>query len=288
MPNKKGYKWYNNGLIEKCFDKCPDGWVSGRLPMVEEKKLHYKNNGTHNITKEKRQEINKKISLTKQNKTKEEKEIYSKHVSDSRKEKGLGKTPWNKGKSGLQVAWNKGLKLGASWNKGLKMSDDFCFNVSQALKGRVPWNKGKHTGEWSEEQKKVILEKQYITKSNNNSFNISNVEEQYYLYLIDKYGVDNVLRQYKDDRYPFLCDFYIKSEDLFIELNLHWTHGGHLFTNSDVDKVQLNTWKERALKSDFYKNAIETWTIRDVLKYNTAKENKLNYLVFYFEDDLYE
>ena len=30
----------------------------------------------------------------------------------------------------------------------------------------------------------------------------------------------------KYDRYPFACDFYISSLDLFIECNYHWTHGG--------------------------------------------------------------
>ena len=41
-------------------------------------------------------------------------------------------TPWNKGKKGLQVAWNKGKKF--SMESRMKMS------LSQ--KGKVPWNKG--------------------------------------------------------------------------------------------------------------------------------------------------
>ena len=49
------------------------------------------------------------ISKTKQNKTEEEKLLYSQHISEARKGKGLGITPWNKGTKGLQVAWNKGI-----------------------------------------------------------------------------------------------------------------------------------------------------------------------------------
>ena len=49
------------------------------------------------------------ISKTKQNKTEEEKLLYSKHISEARKGKGVGITPWNKGTKGLQVAWNKGI-----------------------------------------------------------------------------------------------------------------------------------------------------------------------------------
>lgn len=49
------------------------------------------------------------ISKTKQNKTEEEKLLYSKHISEARKGKGTGTVPWNKGTKGLQVAWNKGI-----------------------------------------------------------------------------------------------------------------------------------------------------------------------------------
>ena len=37
---------------------------------------------------------------------------------------------------------------------------------------------------------------------------------------------DDIIRQYYDkDRYPFNCDFYIKSKDLFIEYQGHPSHG---------------------------------------------------------------
>lgn len=49
------------------------------------------------------------ISKTKQNKTDEEKLLYSKRISEARKGKGIGINPWNKGTKGLQVAWNKGI-----------------------------------------------------------------------------------------------------------------------------------------------------------------------------------
>ena len=56
----------------------------------------------------------------------------------------------------------------------------------------------------------------------NNSFNKSKEEEKYYSYLLHLYSSEDIVRQYYDkDRYPFHCDFYIKSEDLFIEVNKH-------------------------------------------------------------------
>jgi len=76
-----------------------------------------------------------------------------------------------------------------------------------------------------------------------------------------------------------MCDFYIPSKDLFIELQLSWTHGSKPFVENNIDcQNQLNIWRQKSLTSDYYKNAIETWTIRDVKKRNIAKQNKLNYI----------
>ena len=83
-------------------------------------------------------------------------------------------------------------------------------------------------------------------------------------------------------RYPFECDFYIISKDLFIEYNGHWTHGRHSFNTNCKDDIELlNQWSKKSISSQFYKNAIEVWTIRDVKKRNTAKQNNLNYLEFF-------
>jgi len=136
---------------------------------------------------------------------------------------------------------------------------------------------------------KDILDKVIKTKTENNSFNTSKPEDRYYQYLVQKYGRDHVFRQYKDNRYPFSCDFYIDSEDLFIELNLHWTHGGHLYNSENLeDNIILDIWKEKAEQSEFFKNAIHIWTVKDVEKYNTFIKNKLNFKIYYNEGDLYE
>ena len=87
-----------------------------------------------------------------------------------------------------------------------------------------------------------IKAKQLNTLRKHKTFNTSKQEKDYYNYLVNKYGKDDVLYQYTDSRYPYSCDFYIKSKDLFIELNLHWTHGGHPFDkNNAEDLVKLNT-----------------------------------------------
>ena len=75
----------------------------------------------------------------------------------------------------------------------------------------------------SEETKQKIIE----SKRKNHSFNISKPEVESFNLLKEKYP--DVINQYKDERYPFACDFYIPSLDLYIECNYHWTHGGHPF-----------------------------------------------------------
>lgn len=121
----------------------------------------------------------------------------------------------------------------------------------------------------------------YQTKKRNNSFVVSGPEQRLFELLIGTFGQDNVLRQHVDvRRYPFACDFYIPSEDLFIELNASWTHGGHFFDATSNDDIQtLSKWSNK--KTAYYDNAVETWTVRDVLKRKTALDNNLRYVVFW-------
>ena len=68
---------------------------------------------------------------------------------------------------------------------------------------------------------KELQEKTNKTKKLNHSFNSSKIETIYKNKLIEKFGIEDVIYQYMDERYPFNCDFYIKSLDLFIEINSH-------------------------------------------------------------------
>ena len=132
-------------------------------------------------------------------------------------------------------------------------------------------------------QNQDIMLKSNQTKLVNKSFSSSKPEELFYEFLLQKYP--DVKRQYSDNRYPFNCDFYIPSIDLFVELNLSWTHGKHPFdTNSTTDNALLAAWKLKAKTSKYYEAAIETWTIRDQKKLKIAKQCRLNYITIYQED----
>lgn len=120
--------------------------------------------------------------------------------------------------------------------------------------------------------------KEYETKRKNHTFNTSKPEEKCFKMLCEKFGGEDVLRQYSDkERYPYQCDFYIKSRDIFIEYNGHWTHGKHPYDNSSEDDNRiLNNWMEKSEHNAFYRVAIDVWTRRDVEKRVKAKESKIN------------
>ena len=62
----------------------------------------------------------------------------------------------------------------------------------------------------------------YNTKKKNGTFNTSKPEIELYEFLQYMYPNSVIIKGYRDNaRYPFNCDFYIKSIDEFIELNAH-------------------------------------------------------------------
>lgn len=130
-----------------------------------------------------------------------------------------------------------------------------------------------------------IQDKIYTTKKQNNTFSTSEPEEEVYKLLLTKFTKEDIERQYKSKVYPYRCDFYIKSKDLYIEYNGHFTHGLELFNkdNPEHQKI-LAFWKNKNTK--FYNIAIYVWTVLDPLKLKIATENKLNYKIFWNLDEV--
>ena len=124
----------------------------------------------------------------------------------------------------------------------------------------------------------------FSTKKKNHTVSSSKGERIAYEKLVSRFGYDDVIHHYKCERYPFVADFYIVSLDLFIEFNLHWSHGKHWFGKDAKDKLVLEQWEQKAQTSRYYECAIKTWTVRDVKKRQIALENDLNYLAFWNSD----
>lgn len=237
------------------------------------------------------------------------------HTKETR-QKDNSYTPWNAGltkdtDARLQTVSDK-VKL-ARQNKhwastlGKIKSQEEKDKQSAAMQGKEPWNKGlsKETDERVKQTADKLIghpcfvtdwekqkEKEYLTKKLRNSFNTSKPEKQLYANLIAQYGEDNVIQQYRDIRYansnthrPYNCDFYVKSLDLFIELNYHWTHGKHPFNEDDKQdfetlcKLQIASTNSPEKTSYLY--AIKIWTEVDPQKLAVLREHNLNFMILY-------
>ena len=134
-------------------------------------------------------------------------------------------------------------------------------------------------------QCKEIKEKQVATMRLNNSYKKSKIEEEVFSFLIKKFGVEDVVRQYdSDQRYPFSCDCYVKSIDLFIEVNAHPSHGTHPFDPNNKDDIRLLGELE-SCGTPWSNMIVDVWSVRDVKKFSFATKNNLNYLVIYSSID---
>lgn len=128
-------------------------------------------------------------------------------------------------------------------------------------------------------QDKDLATKNVEAKRQSGTFSTSSVEKHVK-------GFDDFDSQYnKDARYPYLCDFYDKDRDLFIEVNASWTHGYHWY-DAEKDAFICKKWAAKSKKSEYYANALEVFTKRDVEKRNTARANNLNYVTLWDSDGM--
>ena len=124
-----------------------------------------------------------------------------------------------------------------------------------------------------------IKSKRNATKRKNGTFNTSSTEER-----IKVLGIFEP--QYnKDSRYPYLCDFYDKDRDLFIEVNASWVHGCHWY-DIEKDANLISSWQAKSTDSKYYSHAVKVFAQSDVKKRNTARANNLNYVTLWDSDGM--
>ena len=153
---------------------------------------------------------------------------------------------------------------------GHKLSAETRNKISKAMKGK----------KLSPEKLQLRQQKYFATMRANGRYDKSKMtrpENNAYQAMLSMFSEEDIIFQYKEERYPFNCDFYIKSIDTFIEVNAYYTHGEHPF-NKEVDSGKLETINEA-----FY----DAWVVRDPKKLNTAIANGLNYVMLYNKDIFY-
>lgn len=124
----------------------------------------------------------------------------------------------------------------------------------------------------------------------NHTMSSSRVEEDLYALLLTVFDESDIDRNcIVDGRYPYHVDFYVKSRDLFIEMNGDKCHNRRWFDSENADDIHtVAVWEEKARrallsgkKHSRYTKYIEVWTGSDVKKREIARHNNLNYLVFW-------
>ncbi len=254
--NKYGvdHVWKNKDIRKKCQDTLKERYgVTSTFVLESSKKTISDRYGEDNIMKT---DIGK--SMLKES-------CVNKYGTDNIMKTGIGKERLKESclkKYGVEHVWKD------------KSIHDKCVNSFK-----------NNTGYSSPIYIPGVLQKIYDRKKKNGTFNTSKPEEELYLYIKEKFPL--VERQYKCDRYPYNCDFYIPDIDMFIELQGNWTHGNHPYNSFCIeDQEILQEWKTKSKDHPYYINAINTWCVRDVQKRNTAKENHLNYIELFMQEDI--
>ena len=203
-------------------------------------------------------------------------------------------------KKGYRQYCSKNCPSVIEYNKSTLQNAQIISRRKESREKAVNTTKKKHNGNfWSDEQLKRIQEnivknRKIINEKNKAKIKecieefkslsgkgisgcSSKVEIDFYKYLINTFSFENVDPQHYDDQYPYSCDFFIPGLNLYIEIQGSWTHGKHPFNPDDKkDNEKLNYWKSK--DSEYYNNAIYTWTDLDVRKRVCARDNHLNYL----------
>lgn len=130
---------------------------------------------------------------------------------------------------------------------------------------------------------------------NNKSYNkYSKPELETYKLLLSKFDKEDIKCQYGNKLYPFKCDFYICSLDLYIECQYSIFHNKRKYIGSKEDLLEIEDLKNKAnkrkqilgIKKSQYDMIIYTWSDLDVRKREYAIKNNLNFIEFWNIEDV--
>jgi len=119
------------------------------------------------------------------------------------------------------------------------------------------------------------------SKTENGTHGTSSEEPQIHELIKKIYPELTIIDHYNlDERYPFICDFYIKELDTFIEYQGTWTHNKSPYDGINIPKK----WEGKIETNKYYKSAFNTYTVRDPMKRNYAEKSNLNFLEIWPSD----
>ena len=174
-----------------------------------------------------------------------------------------------------------------------RYGDEYYTNTEKAKKTMMERYGIENPYQLENVRKKINYDKIVDTKRRIGALNSSNGEHKLLEILKKIFNETDIITEYQDERYKnpknnrrYCCDFYIKSIDLFIELQGHYTHGKHPYDSNSREDILLKEKYESKVsnKKPSYQKIIDIWCNADVVKRNVAKENNLNYLEIFSLD----
>lgn len=306
-------KWFNNGLQEIQISDgslVPEGFKKGRLPkpkeidklisIVSKEDLFrfyiLENNSFqdtfehYNITRRHLRQLLNYYDISKGKHQKAAFKITRSHenyVAGGKKSAETQKQNWKEKSDEEREQWSQKQSAAHKTEKYRKIKSEQNTQYWQSLskEERERQNKlrsetGKKT--WSNPELKAYQQQRMSeerAKRTGNRFRTI-AEEKIYNRLLADYP--DVKYEYYDERYPYNCDFYIRSLDLFIEYQGYPSHGTRPYDVNDPKSV------EESYK--MYGEWLVNYTQTDVKKHETAKNNNLNFIRIYprssFEENL--
>lgn len=304
MANKNKTKWFNNSVTEillKDSQPIPEGFVKGRLPkpkridsliqIVSKEELYQKFiveniklvdlttifNLSHGDIRQllNYYNIHKDPNLAAKNR--DNTRSHESYVLGGKKSSETQKKNWA----------NRSEQEKQQWAEYCKTVQD---NLPPDKKEEMKYKALKWYNELSDEGKdevnrrrkesckkawklngNEIQEKRKATEKLNRKNRLCRSKSEQLMYdcLINIYE-DTQYDIRVDDRYPYYCDFYIPSKDLFIELNAHPSHGRLPY--SELLFEEYNSYP---------KKWVDVFARRDVEKQLCATNNNLNYIMIY-------
>lgn len=129
--------------------------------------------------------------------------------------------------------------------------------------------------------KEIIKDKSVYVPVESNVEDPTSAKDMIYKHLkeLSEYNNWNLQRNYISEEYPFVCDFYVSTCNLYIECQFEEQHGLHPYNfRNKKDNFLADEYKET--RPDIY----NTWVVEDTEKRRVVSEKRLHWIEIFQPD----
>lgn len=278
---KNVFRRYKKGYYQHCSYNC-----SNSDPDVIAKNSISVSKAYNNKTDKEKAAIHKLMSDTKKNKTPEQKRITFERQSRATKRM------WDNFTEQDIINLSNKIK-NAHANRTKEQKQEAVRKYKEKINLKTDEEKILILEKISKKLRSPEVQRQIVeTKKKNGTLGNNRSKAEIRCFNLLKTKFSDAEHSYFDkERYPFNCDMYVPSLDLFIECHFGEFHYKEPFDCNNVEHLKRleNLKLNEQIKissgqiTTKYTPMIKTWTISDPLKLKTFQDNHLNYKIFYTE-----